>query len=61
MKLNKEEKCYQFGFEATISGYGIVYAESEEKAKKKILNKDYEDILDTWDMEIKQVTKIEEN
>lgn len=59
--MDKEEKCYQFEFEGTIGGYGVVYAENEEEAKEKVLNKDYEDILDTWGMEVKEVTKIEEN
>ena len=59
--MNKEEKCYQFEFDGIVSGYGVVYAKSEEEAKEKILNKDDEDILDTWGMEVKEVTKIEEN
>ena len=59
--MNKEEKSYQFEFEATICGYGVVYAENEEEAKEKILNEEYDDILDTWGMEIKEITKVEEN
>ena len=55
-----EEKVYQFEFEGTIGGYGIVTASTEEEAKKKIINKEYDDIMDTWGMEIKEITKIEE-
>jgi len=53
-------KTYQFTFNATEGGYGIVTAENEEQAKEKVLNGDYDDIMDTWDMEITEVTSIEE-
>lgn len=53
-------KCYQFAFNATISGYGIVYAEDELSASLKAEQGDYEDILDTWGMKIEEITKIEE-
>lgn len=56
-----KEKCYQFDFIATIKGYGIVYAESETEAKEKIDNNDYDEIMDTFDMEIQEVTRIEED
>ena len=55
-----ETKCYQFDFNATISGYGIVYAKNEEKAREYINNKEYDDIIDTWDMEIEEITDIKE-
>ena len=54
------EKCYQFEFNATISGYGIVYAEDEYSASLKAEQGDYDDILDTWGMKIEEITKIEE-
>ena len=53
-------KCYQFAFNATISGYGIVYAEDELSASLKVEQGDYDDILDTWGMNIEEITKIEE-
>ena len=53
-------KCYQFEFNATISGYGIVYAEDEYSASLKAEQGDYDDILDTWGMKIEEITKIEE-
>lgn len=56
-----KEKCYQFEFNATISGYGIVYAEDEFSASLKAEQGDYEDIMDTWGMEITEITKVEEN
>ena len=55
-----KEKCYQFEFNGTIGGYGYVYAESVEQAKEKINNGDYDEIMDTWGMEIEEITKIEE-
>ena len=56
-----KEKCYQFEFNATISGYGYVYAESVEQAEEKINNGDYDEIMDTWGIEIEEITKIEED
>ena len=56
-----KEKCYQFEFNATISGYGIVYAEDEFSALLKAERGDYDDIMDTWGMEITEITKIEED
>ena len=55
-----ELKIYQFDFNGTISGYGIVTAKNEEEAKEKIINHDYDDIIDTWDMQIKEITNIKE-
>lgn len=54
-------KCYQFEFNAKISGYGVVYAESEEEARHLVETGTYDDIMDTYDMEILEVTNIEEN
>ena len=56
-----KEKCYQFEFNATISGYGIVYAEDEFSASLKAEKGDYEEIMDTWGMKITEVTKVEED
>lgn len=56
----EKEKYYQFDFEGTINGCGIVCAKDEDEAIEKVLNGDYEDIIDTYDMEIKKVTRIEE-
>ena len=53
-------KCYQFEFNGTISGYGIVYAENEHSASLKAEQGDYDEILDTWDMKIEEITKVEE-
>lgn len=57
--MNKKEKCYQFDFEGTIRGYGIVFAKDEKEAAEKILNDNYDDIMDTYGMEIKKVTSLE--
>lgn len=56
-----KEKCYQFYFNATISGYGYVYAESVKRAEELINSGGYDDIVDTWDMNIEEITKIEED
>ena len=53
-------KCYQFEFEATIGGYGIIYAEDRETALAELRENKYDDILDTWGMEITEITKLEE-
>lgn len=58
--LEPKEKCYQFDFNATIKGYGVVYAANEEQAKELIESGDYEDIMDTFDMQIEEVTDIRE-
>lgn len=52
-------KCYQFEFNAEISGYGLVYAENEEQAEELIREEKYDDIIDTWGMEITDITNIE--
>ena len=54
-------KCFKFEFKATINGYGIIYAEDIEQAEEGLKNGEYDDILDTWGMEIEEVTEIEEN
>lgn len=56
-----KEKCYQFEFNATISGYGIVYAEDEFSASLKAEQGDYEEIMDTWGMEITEITSVKED
>ena len=53
-------KTYQFEFNATISGYGVVEAKDEYSASLKAEQGDYDEIIDTWDMEIKEITKIKE-
>lgn len=53
-------KCYQFDFNATISGYGIIYASSLEEARRLAENGEYDDIVDTYDLEIQEITGIEE-
>lgn len=52
-------KCFKFNFDAEISGYGLVYAEDEEQAKELITHDKYDDIVDTWGMEMTDITKIE--
>ena len=54
-------KCFKFEFRATLSGLGIIYAEDIIKAKEIAENNEYDDIVDTWDMEIEKITEIEEN
>ena len=57
----EEQKCYQFDFNATISGFGTVYADNEEQARELIDSGDYDDIIDTYDMEITEIIKVEES
>lgn len=54
-------KTFKFDFIATEGGYGIVCADTVEEAKAKIMNNDYDDILDTWDMQITEILDIEED
>lgn len=54
-------KTYQFDFNATIKGYGVVDAKSVEHARELIENNDYDEIIETFDMEIEEITNIEEN
>ena len=56
----EKNKCYQFEFNGTISGYGIVYAEDEYSASLKAEQGDYDEIIDTWGTKIEEITKIEE-
>ena len=56
-----KEKCYRFDFNAKISGYGIVYAEDEFSANLKASQGDYDDIVDTWGMEIEEITSVTED
>ena len=53
-------KTYQFDFIATEGGYGVVCAKTEDEARQKILKGDYDDIIDTWGLEITEITNIEE-
>lgn len=55
------DKEYQFEFKGTVGGYGIVTAQNEEEAKKKVQSGEYDDIMDTWDLEVTEITSIEEN
>lgn len=54
------EKCYQFEFNATISGLGIVFAENMLQAREKLENNEYDDLIETWGMKIEEITGIEE-
>ena len=54
-------KCYHFEFEATIQGHGIIYAEDRETALAELNENKYDDILDTWGMEITDITRMEED
>lgn len=56
-----KEKCYQFEFNAKISGYGTVYAEDEFSASLKAGQGDYDEIIDTWGMEITEIVNVEED
>lgn len=51
--------CYQFEFIGTTSGFGIVYARNKEEAIAKIKNGDIDDIIDTFGIEVTDVTNIE--
>ena len=56
-----EYKTYQFNFNASIRGYGVVTAKNEEEARKLIDNEDYDDIIETFDMKIEDITNIKED
>lgn len=53
-------KCYQFDFNATICGYGIVYAKNEDEARELAENGDYSDIMDTYNLSIEEITNLRE-
>ena len=53
--------CYNFDFKGEVYGYGFVYAKNEEEARKKILNQDYDDVLDTYEYNVTEITNIEED
>ena len=55
------DKCFQFDFIATTSGYGVVYAKDKEQAIELINKGDYDDIIDTFDLEIQEITDIKED
>ena len=54
-----KEKCYYFKFNATTKGCGYVYAENYEQAEELIDSGQFE-VDYTYDMEIEEITKIEE-
>lgn len=54
-------KCFKFEFTATLRGLGIIYAEDIKQAEIMAKNNEYDDIIDTWGMEIEEITEIEEN
>lgn len=54
-------KCFKFEFRATLNGLGIIYAEDIKQAEIMAKNNEYDDIIDTWNMEIEEITEIEEN
>lgn len=57
-----EEKEYQFTREATYIQCGIVTATSEEEAKQKVIDGDYDDIYDSYlDSEDNDTINIMEN
>ena len=56
-----KEKCFQFDFNASIQGYGVVYAETKEEALEKINEGNFDDIIDTWGLTIEDVTDIKED
>lgn len=45
------EKCYDFVIRTSCKKYGYVYASSLKEAKKKIANKEWDDIYDEDDEE----------
>lgn len=59
--IESQEKSYQFDFNATCHGYGIVTAKNEEEARKLIMSDDYDDIIDYQDYEITEITDIRED
>lgn len=54
-------KTFKFDFIATERGYGVVCADTVEEAKAKIMNDEYEDIIDTFDMYITEILDIVED
>lgn len=55
-----KNKEYQFFFTASIGGFGVLTAKDKEEALEKIKNNDYDDIIDTYDMTIEEITDIVE-
>ena len=54
-------KTYQFDFDASVKGYGIVTARNEEQARELLEQGEYDDIIETFDMEIEEITGIRED
>jgi len=57
---DEPEKTYQFEFNGSIKGYGVVTAKSYEEAKELIENGNYDEIIETYSEKIEEITKIEE-
>lgn len=53
-------KPFRFNFSATIDGMGIIYAEDIKQATEGAINGEYDDIIDTWNLKIEEITEIEE-
>ncbi len=54
------KKSFQFEFNGSISGYGYVDAEDKEEAIELINNQKYDDIMDTYDLKVEDITSIKE-
>jgi hypothetical protein len=54
-----EKKCFKFTFTATVEGYGMVYAKSRMEAISLIMNQEYDDIIDTYNLQIEDVNSLE--
>ena len=54
------EKTYQFDFDASTRGYGVVTASNIEEARKLIETNDYDDIVETYGLNIEEITDIKE-
>lgn len=57
---DEEYKIFQFQFNGSIKGYGVVTARNYDEAKELIENGDYDDIIETYSEKIEEITKIEE-
>lgn len=55
----EKERCYKFEFEATINGYGVVYAEDGVEALELAINDNYDEIIETYNMKIQDVISLE--
>lgn len=57
---DEEYKTFQFEFNGSNKGYGVVTARTYEEAKELIENGDYDEIIETYGEKIEEITKIEE-